>query len=90
MSGETTTYSAVYMRNYARARPSTAPRGQSDKELADSIIAAMRALQDAMDNAVLAGLLVEPTITLVPNRFNEMGVSTESFILNVRIYRKLS
>ena len=90
MSSDTATFSAAYMRSYAQPRPTAPGRGQSDKELADGIIASMRALQDAMDNAVLAGLLVEPTITLIPNRFGEMGVSTESFILNVQVYRKLS
>jgi hypothetical protein len=87
---EAPTFSAAYMRSYAQGRTEAPARPQTDKELADAIIASMRALQDAMDSAVLAGLLVEPTITLVPNRFNEMGVSTESFILNVQIYRKLS
>jgi len=89
--------STSYVRSQAQPRPSgvTVPgspdaRQMSDKELAEQIITAMRALQDAMDSAVLAGLIVEPTFTLVPNRFSEMGVSTESHILNVQIYRKLS
>lgn len=89
--------STSYVRAQAQPRPATAPaatvpaaRQLSDKELAEQIIGGMRALQDAMDAAVLAGLIVEPTFTLVPNRFSEMGVSTESHILNVQIYRKLS
>ena len=83
------TYSQTYMRSYAAERPPVAKAG-TDKELAEAIIQSMRRLQDAMDAAIMAGLIVEPTFTPMPNRFSEVGVTTDSYVLNVQIYRKLS
>ena len=62
----------------------------SDRELAVAITQAIAQLQDAMDGAIRAGLIVEPTFKTVSGRFNEFGVSVDSHICNVQIYRKLA
>jgi len=50
----------------------------------------MHAFQDAMDKAVLAGLIVEPTFQPVGNRFANVGVTAESYLTKCNIYRRLS
>ena len=62
----------------------------SDRALATQVTAAIAALQDAMDAAIKAGLIVEPEFKTVSGRFNEFGVSIDSHICAVQIYRKLA
>ncbi len=62
----------------------------SDRNLATQITAAIAELQDAMDAAIKAGLIVEPEFKTVSGRFNEFGVSVDSHLCAVQIYRKLS
>ena len=64
-----------------------APR---DRELAVAIIQSIAQLKDAMDGAIRAGLIVEPSFKTIGGRFNEFGVSVDSHICNVQIYRKLA
>lgn len=63
---------------------------RSDRELSKFVSQAIATLQDAMDEASRAGLIIEPTFRSVPDRFNEFGVSVESYICSVEMYRKLS
>lgn len=63
---------------------------RSDNELAQAAVQAMKGLQEAMDDAIKAGLLVEPNIKCVENRFANVGVSSESYLLNLHILRQLS
>ena len=62
----------------------------SDRALAIRITQAISCLQDAMDSAIRAGLMVEPAFRTVSGRFNEFGVSVDSHICTVQIYRKLA
>ena len=62
----------------------------SDRGLATQITAAIAGLQDAMDAAIKAGLIVEPEFKSVSSRFNEFCVSVDSHICSVQIYRKLA
>ena len=62
----------------------------SDRELAVAITQSIAQLQDAMDAAIRAGLIVEPSFKTIGGRFNEFGVSVDSHICNVQIYRKLA
>ena len=39
--------------------------------------------------AILAGLIVEPSFKSISGRFNEFGVSMESYVCSAEIYRKL-
>ena len=43
-----------------------------------------------MDAAIQAGLIVEPSFKTVSGRFNEFGVSVDSDLCSVQIYRKLA
>ncbi len=61
-----------------------------DRELAQRVSQAIAELQDAIDAAILAGLIVEPSFKPISGRFNEFGVSMDSYVCNVEIYRKLS
>jgi hypothetical protein len=61
-----------------------------DRELATKLVSAINELQDAMDRAALAGLVVEPTFVRFANRFNELGSDADSFVAKVEIYRKLA
>ncbi|MEM7123172.1 MAG: hypothetical protein AAF563_17965 [Pseudomonadota bacterium] len=65
-------------------------RRRSDRELADAALLAAKKLQDAMDDAIKAGLIVEPTVKMVENRFASVGVSSDSYLLNLNVWRKLS
>ena len=85
------------------AQQATEPGGQSkprpvedghkpsrDRDLAVGVSRAIAQLQEAMDMAGRAGLIVEPTFRTVGGRFNEFGISIDSHICSVEIYRKLA
>ncbi len=61
----------------------------ADRVIALRVTGAIGEIQDAIDAAILAGLMVEPSFKQVSGRFNEFGVSMESYLCNVQIYRKL-
>lgn len=63
---------------------------RSDRELADAALAAVKQLQDAMDDLIKAGLTVEPAIKIVENRFSNVGLSVDSYLINLNVWRKLS
>jgi hypothetical protein len=62
----------------------------SDRKLALQVTQAIAQLQEAMDTASRAGLIIEPSFKSFTGRFNEFGVSVESYVCSVEIYRKLS
>ncbi len=62
----------------------------TDREIALRAARAIGELQDAIDAAILAGLMVEPSFKPISGRFNEFGVSVDSYVCNVQIYRKLA
>lgn len=62
----------------------------SDRQLAQEITAALHAFQGAMDKAILAGLIVEPSFQAVGNRFGNVGISAESYLVKVKVFRRLS
>ena len=62
----------------------------SDRILARYLNQGTARLQDAMDAASKAGLIIEPTFKSISGRFNEFGVSVDSYVCNVELYRKLS
>lgn len=65
-------------------------KAPSDRQLAAELTQAIARLQDAMDAAIRAGLMVEPKFMTVSGRFNEFGVSVDSHLCTVQIYRKLA
>ena len=62
----------------------------TDRAIALRVTGAIGELQDAIDAAILAGLMVEPSFKSISGRFNEFGVSMESYVCSVQMYRKLS
>ena len=77
----------------ASARPQAVVQNYvrpSDRELALNLNQGVARLQDSMDAASKAGLIIEPTFKSISGRFNEFGVSIDSYVCNVELYRKLS
>ena len=62
----------------------------TDRDIAQRVTRAIGEFQDAIDAAILAGLIVEPSFKPISGRFNEFGVSVESYVCSVQIYRKLA
>jgi hypothetical protein len=77
---------------YTNADAETAPIGgdPKDREMSSRVLGALHALQDAMDAAALAGLIIEPAFKQYANRFKELGSDMESYVAQVEIYRKLA
>ena len=61
-----------------------------DRELAARVLKALYNLQETMDSAALAGLIIEPCFKQYGNRFKELGSDVESWVAKVDIYRKLA
>ncbi|MDA0218013.1 MAG: hypothetical protein O3B22_00260 [Proteobacteria bacterium] len=76
--------------NIAAFEVARRPSEYSDRELAQDVTATMLAFQEAMDRAILAGLIVEPSFQAVGNRFSAVGVSAGSYLVKARILRRLS
>jgi hypothetical protein len=72
------------------AAPARKSQEVCDRDLAQAVTAAMHAMQDAMDKAILGGLIVEPSFQAVENWFSNVGVSAESYHAKCNIYRRLS
>jgi hypothetical protein len=60
-----------------------------DRAIADAILQAVRLLNQSLDDAVKAGLMVEPTFATASRRFDDMGITAQSYIANVKVFRKL-
>ncbi len=63
---------------------------QDDRDIANRILSAMTEVQEAMDRAVLAGLIVEPNFARIENRLTQCGVRIDSFVCKIGLYRKLA
>ena len=62
----------------------------SDREIADRTTRAIYELQDALDAAILAGLNVEPSFTLIENRLAQFALRIDSYVCKVNLYRQLA
>ena len=71
-------------------KPVTRDIGLSDVQIAEKIHHAVGLMQETMDAALMAGLIVEPTFNLIENRQTPWGVRIDSFVCNVRTYRRLT
>ncbi len=71
----------------ADSDPSKLP---DDRGHADRILRASVELQEAMDSAILAGLIVEPGFTQIDGRVTKSGVKVDSFVCKVKVFRKLA
>ncbi|MEM7123985.1 MAG: hypothetical protein AAF563_22100 [Pseudomonadota bacterium] len=81
---------AVYAENLSSVDGERKPQEQTDREIADELLVKLHEFQEAMDRAILAGLIVEPSFRRVENRFIKVGVSSDSYIVKCQVYRKLS
>ena len=61
-----------------------------DHELAKRVSQAAADLQDAMDAALIAGLIVEPKFAEVNNRLTRFGTRIDSPFCTVRVYRSIT
>ncbi len=64
--------------------------GPADEDLAARVVRAVGELQDSMDAAILAGLIVEPSFQKLGGRFESYGVTRDSFVCEAHVYRKLA
>ena len=71
-------------------KPTTRNIGLSDAQIAENIQLAITSIQESMDAALMAGLIVEPSFNLVENRQTPSGMRIDSFVCNVRTYRRLT
>ena len=71
-------------------KPTTRDIGLSDAQIAEKIQLAVAQIQDTMDAALMAGLIVEPSFNQVENRQTPWGVRIDSFVCHVRTYRRLT
>ncbi len=63
---------------------------RDDRDIATRILDAMTEVQEAMDGAVLAGLIVEPNFARIENRMTQCGARIDSFVCRIGLYRKLA
>ncbi len=73
-----------------KARTADSATSLSDHETAARISRVASELQDAMDEAYIAGLIVEPRFTHIENRIAKCGVRVDSHVCNVNVFRKLA
>ncbi len=63
---------------------------RDDRDIANRIVAAITEVQESMDQAVLAGLIIEPNFARIENRLTQCGARIESFVGKVGVYRRLA
>ncbi len=61
-----------------------------DQAIAERTRRAVAELQGAMDEAVLAGLVVEPCFSRIEQRFAGDGMSIDSFVCKIDTFRGLA
>ncbi len=76
--------------DYQHRLASAAGHPQDDREIADRTQRALAELQDALDAAVLAGLIVEPSFTRIENRLTQCGARVDSFVGRVHVLRRMA
>ena len=76
--------------DYQHRLASAAGHPQGDRAIADRTLRALAELQDALDAAVLAGLIVEPSFTCIENRLTQCGARVDSFVGRVHVLRRLT
>ncbi len=70
-------------------RPANAAGNPGDREIANRTVRAIAELQDVLDAAALAGLIVEPSFARIENRLTQCGAHIDSLVCKVSLYRKL-
>jgi len=62
----------------------------ADHELAKRVSQAAAELQEAMDTALVSGLIVEPKFAEVKNRLTRFDTRIDSTVCTVRVFRKIA
>ncbi len=76
---------------YTNPEPTLERGGEpKDREIAGAVLNALHQLQEVLDTATLAGLIVEPSFKRIPSRFSDRGSDAESYVASVEVYRKLA
>ncbi len=70
-------------------RPADAAGSPSDREIADRTTCAINELQDAFDEAILAGLNVDPSFALIEIRLTRFASRIDPYVCKVNLYRQL-
>ncbi len=70
----------------------SAPRdaGLTDHEIGDLLNRGIATIQDAMDRAQMAGLVLEPSFSMIENRLAPCGMRLDSFVCKVGSFRRLT
>ena len=71
-------------------RPADAAGYPGDREIANRTTRAINELQDALDAAILAGLNVEPSFTLIEGRLTQFASRIDAYVCKVNLYRQLA
>jgi hypothetical protein len=61
----------------------------ADQILAEAVTKAAAGLQHAMDDAIKAGLLVEPTFATAEFSSSCVETATETYLINLQVLRRL-
>ena len=64
--------------------------GLTDHEIGDLLNRAIATIQDAMDRAQMAGLVIEPSFSMIENRLAPCGMRLDSFVCKVGSFRRLT
>ena len=70
--------------------PAQHDAGLTDHELGEMINRAVANIQAAMDKAMSAGIVLEPSFSMIENRIAPSGMRHDSFVCKVRSFRRLS
>ena len=75
---------------HQEALPENSAGVMTDSEIAERINNAIVEVQESMDAAMLAGLIVDPSFTRIENRLTKCGVRIDSDVCKVQVFRKLA
>ncbi len=75
---------------HQEALPESSGGAMADSEIAERINHAILEVQEAMDAAMLAGLIIDPSFTRIENRLTKCGVRIDSQVCKVHVFRKLA
>ena len=70
----------------------SAPRdaGLTDQEIGEILQRGVATIQAAMDTAQMAGIIIEPSFSLIENRLAPCGMRLDSFVCKVASFRRLT
>ncbi len=64
--------------------------GLTDHEIGEMLNRGIAAIQAAMDKAQMAGIVIEPSFSLIENRLAPCGMRLDSFVCKVGSFRRLT